>query len=167
MAIDLKPEQQVTDLAVRSGAYRNPGEVLDQAFEIIQEQLDLEDWMIEEREAVAAHIEPMPICAHRRLWEPKPPPQIQPNPTHRSRWRTIRGVFGIPCLRINAFNKATEARRLLIPHRARLSSTLSIRKPPARVSPSLEGPSRRSTADRVLSVMSCYLPFSMVVVRRP
>ena len=52
MTIDLKPEQQrVIDLAVRSGAYQNPGEVLDQAFEIIREQLDLEDWMLEQREA--------------------------------------------------------------------------------------------------------------------
>lgn len=58
MAIDLKPEQQrVIDLAVQSGAYRNPEEVLDQAFEIIREQLLLEDWMIEQREAVATHIE--------------------------------------------------------------------------------------------------------------
>jgi Arc/MetJ-type ribon-helix-helix transcriptional regulator len=58
MSIDLKPEQQrVIDLAVRSGAYRNPGEVLDQAFEIIREQLDLEDWMFDQREAIAAHIE--------------------------------------------------------------------------------------------------------------
>jgi antitoxin ParD1/3/4 len=58
MTIDLKPEQQrVIDLAVRSGAYRNPGEVLDQALEIIREQLDLEDWMFEQREAIAAHIE--------------------------------------------------------------------------------------------------------------
>ena len=57
MTIDLKPEQQrVIDLAVRSGAYQNPGEVLDQAFEIIREQLDLEDWMLEQREEVAAHI---------------------------------------------------------------------------------------------------------------
>jgi hypothetical protein len=48
VTIDLKPEQQrVIDLAVRSGAYQNPGEVLDQAFEIIREQLDLEDWMFE------------------------------------------------------------------------------------------------------------------------
>ena len=30
MTIDLKPEQQrVIDMAVRSGAYQNPGEVLD------------------------------------------------------------------------------------------------------------------------------------------
>ena len=58
MTIDLKPEQQrVIDLAVRSGAYRNPSEVLDRAFEIIREQLDLEDWMLEHREAVAAHID--------------------------------------------------------------------------------------------------------------
>lgn len=58
MTIDLKPEQQrVIDLAVRSGAYQSPGDVLDQAFEIIREQLDLQDWMVEESEAVAAHIE--------------------------------------------------------------------------------------------------------------
>jgi len=58
VAIELKPEQQrVIDLAVKSGAYENPGEVLDQALEIIREQLQLEDWMIEQREAVAAHIE--------------------------------------------------------------------------------------------------------------
>ena len=58
MTIDLKPEQQrVIDLAVSSGAYRNPGEVLDQALEIIREQLDREDWMLDQREAIAAHIE--------------------------------------------------------------------------------------------------------------
>jgi antitoxin ParD1/3/4 len=57
MTIDLKPEQQrVIDLAVRSGAYQNAGEVLDQALEIIREQLNLEDWMFEQREVVAAHI---------------------------------------------------------------------------------------------------------------
>ena len=58
ISIELKPEQQrVIDLAVRSGAYQNPGEVLDQAFEIIREQLDFEDWMFEQREAIAVHIE--------------------------------------------------------------------------------------------------------------
>ena len=58
MAIELKPEQQrVIDLAVQSGAYQDPGEVLDQALEIIREQLQLEDWMVEQRDAVAAHIE--------------------------------------------------------------------------------------------------------------
>ena len=57
MTIDLKPEQQrVLDLAVRSGAYQNAGEVLDQAFEIIREQLDLEDWMLGQRTEVAAHV---------------------------------------------------------------------------------------------------------------
>jgi len=55
--IDLKPEQQrLIDLAVKSGAYQNPGEVLDQAFAIIREQLDLEDWMLGQRAEVAAHI---------------------------------------------------------------------------------------------------------------
>jgi antitoxin ParD1/3/4 len=58
MSIDLKPEQQrVIDIAVESGAYQNAGEVLDQALEIIREQLDLQDWMLRQREAVAAHIE--------------------------------------------------------------------------------------------------------------
>jgi len=57
MTIDLKPEQQrVIDLAVQSGAYQNAGEVLDQAFEIIREQLDLEDWMLRQREEVAARV---------------------------------------------------------------------------------------------------------------
>lgn len=57
MTIDLKPEQQrVIELALRSGAYQSAGEVLDQAFEIIREQLDLEDWMLGQREEVAAHV---------------------------------------------------------------------------------------------------------------
>jgi Arc/MetJ-type ribon-helix-helix transcriptional regulator len=57
MNIDLKPEQQrVIDLAVKSGAYQSPDEVLDQAFEILREQLELEDWMLGQREEVAAHI---------------------------------------------------------------------------------------------------------------
>jgi Arc/MetJ-type ribon-helix-helix transcriptional regulator len=58
VTIGLRPEQQrVIEMAVRSGAYENAGEVLDQALEIIREQLQLEDWMIEQREAVAAHVE--------------------------------------------------------------------------------------------------------------
>jgi predicted transcriptional regulator len=58
MVIDLKPEQQrVIDFAVESGAYQSPGEVLDQAFDIIREQLAPGDWMLDQREAVAAHIE--------------------------------------------------------------------------------------------------------------
>ncbi len=58
MAIDLKPEQQrVIDLAAGSGAYESPDDVIDQALEIIREQLALGDWMLEQREAIAAHIE--------------------------------------------------------------------------------------------------------------
>lgn len=57
MAIELKPEQQRTiDLAIQSGAYRDPDEVLDQAFEIVREQLHREDWLTEHREAVVAKI---------------------------------------------------------------------------------------------------------------
>jgi hypothetical protein len=58
VVIELKPEQQrVIEFAVRSGAYQDTGEVLDQALEIIREQLDSEDWMLEQRDEVAAHIE--------------------------------------------------------------------------------------------------------------
>jgi Arc/MetJ-type ribon-helix-helix transcriptional regulator len=58
MVIDLKPEhQRVIDQAVESGAYRDPAEVVDQAFKIIREQLDMGDWMLEQRESVASHIE--------------------------------------------------------------------------------------------------------------
>ena len=57
MSIELKPEQQrVIDLAIQSGAYQHPADVLDRAFEIIGEQLDLEDWMFEHRESISAHI---------------------------------------------------------------------------------------------------------------
>jgi antitoxin ParD1/3/4 len=57
MSIELKPEhQQMIDLAVRSGAYEDPGEVLDQAFEIIRVQLHGEDWLTAQREVVAAKI---------------------------------------------------------------------------------------------------------------
>jgi predicted transcriptional regulator len=58
MTIGLKPEQQrVIDLAIQSGAHESAGEVLDQEFAIIREQLDLEGWMVEQREAIAAHVE--------------------------------------------------------------------------------------------------------------
>jgi len=57
MTIELKPEQQRTiDLAIQSGAYQEPEDVLDQAFEIIREQLGFEEWMVDEREAVASQI---------------------------------------------------------------------------------------------------------------
>jgi Arc/MetJ-type ribon-helix-helix transcriptional regulator len=57
MALELKPEQRrVIELAVQSGAYHDSGEVIDQALEIIREQLDLEDWMLAQHDAVAAHI---------------------------------------------------------------------------------------------------------------
>ncbi|MGO8813702.1 MAG: type II toxin-antitoxin system ParD family antitoxin [Terriglobia bacterium] len=57
MTIELKPEhEQMIDLAIRSGVYHDSGEVLDQAFEIIRAQLHSEDWLAEQREAVAAQI---------------------------------------------------------------------------------------------------------------
>jgi Arc/MetJ-type ribon-helix-helix transcriptional regulator len=58
MTIDLKPEQErVIDLAVRSGAYHDLGEVVDQALETIRKELEFEDWMLEQREGTAAHIQ--------------------------------------------------------------------------------------------------------------
>lgn len=57
MSIELKPEhQKMIDLAIRAGIYHDSGEVLDQALEIIRAQLHCEDWLAEQREAVAAHI---------------------------------------------------------------------------------------------------------------
>jgi predicted transcriptional regulator len=53
--IELKPEQQkVLDRAAHSGM--SPDELLDQAFAVIREQHRNGDWMLAEREAVAAHV---------------------------------------------------------------------------------------------------------------
>ncbi len=55
MMIELKPEQQkVLDRAAQSGM--SPDELLDQAFAVIGEQHRNGDWMLAEREAVAAHV---------------------------------------------------------------------------------------------------------------
>jgi Arc/MetJ-type ribon-helix-helix transcriptional regulator len=57
MTIDLGPEQEhVLDLAVQSGAYRDRDEVLAQAFEIIREQIQLQEWMLERRQQLAGPI---------------------------------------------------------------------------------------------------------------
>jgi predicted transcriptional regulator len=54
MILELKPEQQkVLDQAARSGM--SPEEVFDQAFAVIQEQY--QDWVLADREAIAAQIE--------------------------------------------------------------------------------------------------------------
>jgi predicted transcriptional regulator len=56
MILELKPEQQkVLDQAARSGMSQE--EVIDQAFAVIQEQFRNEDWMLADREAIAAQIE--------------------------------------------------------------------------------------------------------------
>jgi len=53
--LELKPEQQeILDRAAESGM--SPEELLDQAFAIIHEQQRNGDWMLAERESVAAHI---------------------------------------------------------------------------------------------------------------
>ena len=55
MILELKPEQQeVLDRAVRSGM--SPEEVLDQAFAVIQDLHRNGDWMLADKDAVAAHI---------------------------------------------------------------------------------------------------------------
>ena len=55
MMIELKPEQQkVLDRAAQSGM--SPDELLDQAFAVIDEQQNNGDWMLAERETVAAHV---------------------------------------------------------------------------------------------------------------
>ncbi len=58
MPIILSPEhERVIDQAVRSGAFHNSSEVLDQAFEIIRAEVERGDWMLEHREAISARIE--------------------------------------------------------------------------------------------------------------
>lgn len=55
MDLKLKPEQQeLLERIARSGM--GPEEVLDQAFAVIREQHENLDWMLEERESIAAHI---------------------------------------------------------------------------------------------------------------
>jgi predicted transcriptional regulator len=56
MILELKPEQQkVLDRAVRSGMTQE--EVLDQAFAVLQEQYRNQDWMLADKEAIAAQID--------------------------------------------------------------------------------------------------------------
>jgi len=55
MLLELKPEQQeILEMAVRSGM--SPEEVLDQAFAVIQDLHRNGDWMLADKDAVAAHI---------------------------------------------------------------------------------------------------------------
>jgi predicted transcriptional regulator len=55
MILELKPAQQrVLDRAAQSGM--SPEEVLDQAFAVIHEQYRDEDWMLADKEAIAAQI---------------------------------------------------------------------------------------------------------------
>ena len=55
MILELKPAQQkMLDRAARSGM--SPEEVLDQAFAVIQEQYRNEDWILADKEAIAAQI---------------------------------------------------------------------------------------------------------------
>ncbi len=56
MFLELNPEQeQILELATRSGMSRE--EVLDRAFTIIREQNEMDEWMLANREEIAAQIE--------------------------------------------------------------------------------------------------------------
>jgi predicted transcriptional regulator len=56
MILELKPAQQkVLDRAARSGM--SPDEVIDQAFAVIQEQYRNDDWMLADKDSIAAQIE--------------------------------------------------------------------------------------------------------------
>ena len=55
MIVELKPEHEsLLDRAAKSGM--SPEEVLEQAFAVIEEQQRNGNWMLPEREAIAAHI---------------------------------------------------------------------------------------------------------------
>ena len=56
MILELNPEQeQILEMATKSGMSRE--EVLTQAFTIIREQHEMDEWLLANREEVAAHIE--------------------------------------------------------------------------------------------------------------
>lgn len=56
MLIELKPEQQkILEKAIASG--RTLDDVIEEAFALIEEREESMDWMLEDREAIAAHIE--------------------------------------------------------------------------------------------------------------
>lgn len=56
MILELNSEQEkILEQATRSGMSRE--EVLDQAFTIIREQHEMDEWMLANREEIAAHIE--------------------------------------------------------------------------------------------------------------
>jgi len=56
MILELKPEQQeILELACATGMSRE--EVLDRAFSIIRDELEMEEWMLANREEIAAHID--------------------------------------------------------------------------------------------------------------
>lgn len=56
MKIELKPEQAaVLERATELGL--SPEEMLDRAFTVLREQFDRLDWLVSEREAIAAHLQ--------------------------------------------------------------------------------------------------------------
>jgi predicted transcriptional regulator len=56
MILEIKPEQQqILNRAAQSGM--SPEEVIDQAFAVIHEQFQKADWMLADKDAIAAHVE--------------------------------------------------------------------------------------------------------------
>jgi predicted transcriptional regulator len=57
MKVELKPEhQELIDPAIRSGAFQDAEHVVDHAFGVIREELETEDWLMTQRDTIAAHI---------------------------------------------------------------------------------------------------------------
>jgi predicted transcriptional regulator len=56
MILELKPEQiEILELAKRSGMSQE--EVVDRAFAVIREQLEMDEWMLANRDQITAQIE--------------------------------------------------------------------------------------------------------------
>ena len=56
MILELKPEQiEILELAKRSGMSQD--EIVDRAFTVIREQLEMDEWMQANRDEIAAQIE--------------------------------------------------------------------------------------------------------------
>lgn len=85
MIIELKPEhQEILEKATRSG--KTQQEVLDHAFEIIREEQEMDGWLLENRDEIAAQIEEGVAQAERgELIDPEEVMRILAE--DRERWR--------------------------------------------------------------------------------
>lgn len=86
MMIQLTPEQAgILERATKSGM--SPEEVLNQAFAIIESQLENGDWMLDQREAIEAHIEEG--CAQADHGELYSPEEVRRIPQERRAQRNL------------------------------------------------------------------------------